>query len=451
MPATYIVSWAQNATPVHARFLAALKHYPGKLTILAGRYKNPTSVWTDKDKGDQWYDDAVVPYLTEARQQLCPNLCLYGDIHVLPTAARPLSTFEVFCGANSAIFGHPKRALEVVPTATRMPRLLATTGACTIASYTDSKAGKKGEAHHVLGALVVEVEDDGTYHMRHVSGLRDGSFIDLDTLYTAEGKQPAPPALVLTLGDVHVGQEDPAVLAATRSLVRQVQPKHIVLHDVLDFRSRNHHDKGLRLNLTKLRESKHNVRNEVGAAANALHDVAAWGKHRVWVIRSNHDEALDRWLEECEPHKDPENAPYYFALWSRMCDYHEKHGEWPNPFALEARRLGVSKRVRFLGRDQDVRIKGVSYGFHGDKGINGARGNPNAYAKLGVKTVTGHTHTPRIVDGNYTAGVTARLDHGYNLLPSSWLNAHVLQYANGKRAMIVIVRGRYTTSERQAA
>lgn len=446
-PATYIVSWAQNATPVHGLFLKALKHYPGQLIVLAGRYKNPTSVWTKENEDDQWYAPELVQYLTEERRQLCPNLCLYGDVHVLPTAARPLSSFEVFCGGNSAIFGHPKRALEVVPTATRMPRLLVTTGACTIANYTDSKAGKKGEAHHVLGALVVEVEADGTYHLRHVSAERDGSFIDLSTRYTAEGAEPAPPALALTLGDVHVGQDDPAVIAATRQLVKQTQPKHLVLHDVLDFRSRNHHDKRLVQHLDKLATRTHIVRDEVGTAANALHDFAAWGKHTVWVIRSNHDEALDRWLEECEPHKDPENAPYYFALWNRMCEYHAKHGSWPNPFALEARRLGVSRRVRFLGRDQDVRIKGVSYGFHGDKGINGSRGTPHAYAKLGVKTVTGHTHTPRIVDGNYTAGVTARLDHGYNLLPSSWLNAHVLQYANGKRAMIVIVRGRYTSAD----
>lgn len=443
-PARYIVTWAQNATPVHRGFLSALQRYPAELLVIAGRYKNPTSVWTRKDQNDQWYASELGRFLVESRKQLCPNLCLYGDVHVRPTAVRPLTGFEVFCGRNSGIFGHPKRALEVVPTATRMPRLLVTTGACTVENYTDSKAGKKGEAHHVLGALVVEIEADGIYHLRHVAAERDGSFIDLDRRYTPAGVEPAPPALALALGDVHVGLEDAKVLQATRALIKETQPRHLVLHDVLDFRSRNHHDKGLRENLAKVRERKRNVRDEVGAAANALHDFSAWGKHRIWIVRSNHDEALDRWLEEGKPHEDPENAPYYFALWHRMCVYHAKHGRWPNPFALEAYRLGVErKRVRFLGRDQDVRLKGVSYGFHGDLGINGSRGTPHAYAKLGVKTVTGHTHTPSIRDGNYTTGVTARLEHGYNRLPSTWLHAHVIQYANGKRAVLAIIHGRY--------
>lgn len=442
MPAVrrFIVTWAQNATPVHKGFWDAMQHYPGKVVVIAGRYKNPTSRWSNKNEDDQWYTPELASHLTEQRSQVCPNLVCYGDVHVVPTAQRPLTGFEVFCGKNSGIFGHPRRALSTIPTASRMPRILATTGACTVANYTDSKAGAKGHAHHVIGALVVEVNAKGIYHLRHVSADNRGRFYDLDKRYTPTGVEDAPPAAALSLGDYHEGLEAPDVLAATRELVARVRPKNVVLHDLLNFSARSHHARGLR---QRVDHQRLQVRDEVKDAVGAASAVAGWGKHQVHVVRSNHDEHLDRWLDECDPHKDPENAGYYFELWARLFVHKQETGQWPDALGFEAARLKSHRRVRYLRRNDPLMIGGVAYGFHGDKGANGARGSSAGYSKLGVKTTTGHTHTPAIIDGNYTAGVTARLEHGYNDLPSSWLNAHVLQYADGKRALIFIIGGRF--------
>jgi hypothetical protein len=208
-----VITLAINATPAHAGFIASLRKFPGELKVIKGRYRNPTR--RNEEIEEDWYDPAIVPYLTEAREQLCPNLCLYADVPVQPTAARPLSGFEVFCGSNSGILGHTKRALETIPSATRMPRILTTTGACTVPSYSDSKMGKKGHAHHSLGALVVEIEDDGTYHLRHVSAGPRGDFVDLDVHYTPDGIYRARRAESLTLGDIHRPREEPAVMSAT--------------------------------------------------------------------------------------------------------------------------------------------------------------------------------------------------------------------------------------------
>ena len=65
-----------------------------------------------------------------------------------------------------------------------------------------------------------------------------------------------------------------------------------------------------------------------------------------------------------------------------------------------------------------------------------------------MKVTKGHDHTPCIMDGVYSAGVTAQLDHGYNLLPSTWMNAHVVQYADGKRCIIIIMNGRYSGEDK---
>jgi hypothetical protein len=432
----FVVSWACNATSHHPGFLAALKKFPGRLLVVKGQYKNPTR--RNEDVEEDWYDPAIVPYLVSERMQLCPNLGLYADVPIQPTAARPLSSFEVFLGQNSAIFGHPKRALETIASGTRTPRLLVTTGACTLAQYSDSKAGKKGQAHHVLGALVVEIEADGTYHLRHVSAGPKGDFVDLDTHYTPDGIYRARRALTLTLGDLHVGQEAPEVLAATRDLVALLRPRHLVLHDVLDFHARNHHDRGLRVAFQKRLAC---VKTEVEYAVRELDRLAAWGSHEVVVVASNHNEAFSKWLDEWRG--DPVNHRFWCETWARLYDEHARTGAWADPFALEARRLGVNPRVKFLARGESFRLAGVEHAFHGDIGMNGSRGSALTYAKLGCKTTTGHSHTPRITDGNFTAGVTARLDHGYNNLPSSWLNAHVHLDFRGKRQLIIVVGGRF--------
>lgn len=451
-PATYLVTWACNDTPVHKGFLAALRNFPGELVVIKGQYKNPTSKFDAFVEGQENWAPELAPYLLDKGLQLCPNLKVYGDIRVQPTAARPLSGFEVFCGSNSGVFGHPKRALEVVPTATRSPRILATTGSITLPNYSESKAGKKGQAHHVIGALVVEIEASGIYHLRHVSAEASGAFIDLDKRYTPDGVEDAPEAMTLTLGDIHSGMEDGPVLAATAELAELVKPRYLFVHDLLDFRTRNHHDRGsLRKAFAKAAQGMRLVESEVENAASCLRMLSRLARE-VRVVRSNHDEAFDRWLEEATDtiKMDPENAPYFFRVWARMFDHMQEHGEFPQAFELEAKRLGVPANVKFLKRDESCKIKGVEHAFHGDKGINGSRGTPHAYARLGVKTTTGHTHTPTIRDGNFTAGVTARLDQGYNLLPSTWLNAHVIQYANGKRALVVIIQGRFRAPVAQA-
>lgn len=473
----FIITWAQNATPVNGAFFASLLHYAeinkAELLVIPGRYRNPTSQWTEKQAKNEWWDSLLDPYLMGRMavakdedgvaikskdgkrklrrmepgvKKLCKGLTVHGDISIQPTAVRPLSQLEVYTAENSAVFGHPKRALEVVPTGTRTPRVMWTTTSCTVPNYTKSKAGKRGKAHHVLGALVVEVDGD-KYWCRHITAdWRTGEFTDLATVYGPAGSREAPQALSLTLGDYHAGREDEAVLAATERLCTLVRPRHLVLHDVLDFYTRNHHEKSLRAKF-----DRHHlfVEREIDKAAEALNRVAGWSVGKVHVVRSNHDEHLERWLEECKPHEDPRNARYYYQLWARAFDARFEKGSFPDLFAMEMRRLKVNRKVRFLTRNQSLRIGNVEGGFHGDKGNGGSRGSDLSYTKLGVRVTKGHSHTPRIIDNVFSAGVKAVLDHGYNTLPTTWMNADVLQYADGKRTVIIFVDGRFSGGDGQ--
>ena len=81
--------------------------------------------------------------------------------------------------------------------------------------------------------------------------------------------------------------------------------------------------------------------------------------------------------------------------------------------------------------------------MHGDRGPNGARGSIKNLRRIGVKSIIGHSHSPGIDEGAYQNGTSTRLRLGYNVGPSSWLNAHTVVYANGKRSLINIIDGKW--------
>lgn len=451
----YLFTWAQNATRIHEGFFRALvtraRKEGRRLVVLQGRYKNPTSSWTSAQQEEEWWDERLAPYLVgkpdkQGRYRspeigLCSNLTLHAEVPIQPTAQRPLSGFESFTGESSAIFGHPKRAMVTVPAGTsQLPRVMWTTGAVTLPNYTDSKAGRKGRQHHVLGALAVEVSGKRFWIRNITWDRRTKSFTDLGVRWSARGPEKAPPAKTLTLGDIHFGRISDKLLEEHRRLCRTVRAEHLVVHDSLDFKARNHHE-------TKSRKASYarkdlQVEAEVAEAARGLSGMASWARY-VHVVRSNHDEALERWMEEGDSKADPLNAPYWHTLWSRAYEAYQREGKWPNMYEREARRLGCPANVRFLSRTCSLRIRGVEHGFHGDKGPSGSRGSTLGYAKLGTKTTKGHSHTPAIIDGAMSVGVGGDLDHEYNLPPDSWLVADVVLHADGKRQLIVFVGDKF--------
>src|SRR5690606_33657091 len=124
------------------------------------------------------------PYLYNGRKRLNANLQLLGDIKIQPTMQFPLSGAEGLTNAESSIIGHPKLQLTTVATPqSRMPKILTTTGAITVPNYTDTRAGKLGTFHHVLGAALVELQSDKIFHLRQINARKDGAFIDMEYAY----------------------------------------------------------------------------------------------------------------------------------------------------------------------------------------------------------------------------------------------------------------------------
>tara|TARA_R110000823_G_scaffold283122_1_gene401309 strand:- start:6009 stop:7676 length:1668 start_codon:yes stop_codon:yes gene_type:complete len=450
---TYVITWAQNDTPVDRDFLASIKNYckhrNALLIVIPGRYRNPTSVGEGLSSLHQEYwADEVAPYLMNHRKVLNPNIVIMGDIKTQPTAAIPLSGLEGITGGMSGVFGHPKVQLKTVATPQHAyPKLLTTTGSITKSNYSDTKAGKKGGFHHIIGATVIEIDGDN-FHMRQIAADDDGSFIDLDYLYTPAGKGKAPRAAGLTLGDLHtefIDEECEKITFIDRnSIIKTLKPEKVVMHDWYDGYSGSHHHYGkVFINYAKHHSGRNNVQEEI---------LRTFDRTKTWlcddtefiVVGSNHNEHLLTWLERGEPKLDPENALFYHAMMAKVLSgvvMGETAAKIPNPLEILAREHLELDGMRFLRRKDSLMIAGVENSFHGDKGVNGARGSINSFRDIGVKSNTGHGHSPAIEGGHYRAGTNSRLDLEYAEGLSSWFHTDIVTYANGKRTLLHKIDG----------
>lgn len=450
----YLITAAQSETFVHSEFLETLKvaakHLDAELVVIPFRYKNPTSrAEQAKQNKAAWWDDRLAPYLFNTRKKLCDNLVLAADVKISPTASSPLTGFESLTGAESCIIGSPKMQFKSVPApSSRFPKILSTTGACTGKNYSDTKAGKIGEFHHFLGAVVVEVQGK-KFHLRQVNADRvDGSFTDLDKHYTPGGVFDAPPALALVMGDTHVRVTDPAVDRATfgeDGMVETLNPETLVFHDLIDGETVNPHDADDPFAAAaKQKAGRSDVRAELQQVVDFVNDRADGRK--VVIVDSNHHDFLRRWVAKnlrygCH---DSKNTRVFLESALAMYDsarVTEKGAEYDDPFLYWIQKLGAGANVRCLGTDESFKVAGVECGMHGHQGPNGARGSLKNLARLGAKVISGHSHTPGIEEGHYQVGTSTPRKLNYTRGPGSWLNTHAVVYASGKRALLTVIDG----------
>jgi hypothetical protein len=455
---TYVITSAQNATPVHSNAWISLLTYcrvnNAHLLVIPYRYHNPTSLWSQKAKSQDWWAPEVLPFLINHRIKLNKHLLLLGDIMTQPTAVRPLEGFETISGSQSAIIGHPKLECTTVATPqSRLPKILTTTGSITKKNYIPSKAGKKGEFHHTFGATVVETEGN-RFYMRQINMTSDGAFCDLRTEYNGTQIREYPSIPALVMGDTHVEVIDPQVVNAVfvdpDSMVNFLKPERLVWHDVFDGSSINHWDRGKTFHeYVKHHSGRRTAESEVNRTLAFIDSVTPPGVENAFVA-SNHNDFLREWVENTDPRKDPENAMFWAETFQAVC--RSKDTRWTpsgvtvaDPFAYWGmKRLKTAAQSKFLKRGESYLVCGIECGLHGDRGNNGARGSRRSFSKLGVKSISGHVHSPGIIDGAYQVGTSSRLNLTYAAgSPSSWLHTMCAIYPNGKRSLLHVIDGRW--------
>lgn len=458
---TFLVTWAQNATPHHKGFLSAAQTYCREnkaiLCIQPGRYKNPTSRWEDSQVNAQWWDAALVPYLNNARKLLNRNLMWLADVPVQATSPNPLGGLEGMSHGESSIVGHPRLQMNCIATPhQKLPKIMTTTGAITRANYTDTPTGKKAEFHHVIGAVVVELSANGKFHLRHINARPDGAFCDLDRAYYPEGSsKPAGPYLGLVTGDTHVRFTDKSVTRATygkKSLIELLDPRTVVVHDLLDAYAVNPHHEGKPfINYTKWAAGYGDIKDEVVDTVRWLQKQVAGRQARI--IASNHNDFLARWLDRTDWRREPENAEFYLetALYMVRASKMEDFGaSVPDPFQYWVEQLTeTTPNIRCVRRSEKLIIGGIDCSHHGDQGSSGSRGSRKNISRIGVRTIIGHGHSPGIEGGCSQTGTSTPLRLEYTGSIGAWLQSHIGVNPFGKRQIYILIDGKFWRGQKR--
>lgn len=455
-----VITAAMNDSPLATDFWSSLNRYcnarGAQLVVIPLFYRNPT---TQSEAAGQrgeytWHQDTV-PYLVGSRLKIHEHLWVMGDVPVQATALNPLSGLESLTRAASAIFGHAQVAMETVPTPqSELPKILQTTGACTLRNYSRSKAGRRAEFHHSIGATVVE-RDGEKFHMRSVLADSEGGFYDLDRYWHSKGTRRASRAQALITGDTHVDRVDPGVVEATYGpggMVEVLRPEVLVWHDLLDFQSRSHHNDPIE-QIALDRAGQGDVRAEMHRALDFLVRHTPAGIQSV-VVPSNHNEHLGRWVREADWRRtSADNAELLLEL-QLACvrgatvtdagvDQLDPLRHWFEQNYVTPDGVGV----RFLERGESFRVRGVELGFHGDIGPNGARGSRRNLDRIGTRSIIGHSHSPGVFRGTYQVGTSSLLGLTYAKGgASSWLHTHGIIHPNGKRQLVHVIGGSWRSS-----
>lgn len=464
----FIFSGAQNDTPVDQPFWRNLKAYAEAIgaELIIGPWTYETNWWDENSTSSRNYDAALEPHLCFGQLEIGENFVFCGEMNMLPTASRPLSDLTTYSRGRWAVFPHARLQLVSVPAADPAEQAfqIMTTGAVTRPRVIPRKAGIKSIFHHVLGATLVEFDDDGDIFCRQINATEEGDFQDLDALVENGLVTFGHGVEAITAADVHLakmnsgnflstfGLDPVSGITRSGSLLETLRPDYLLLHDIHDHESRNHHHKDdVSHNFEMAVRGRDNVLEEVRKSANFL--AALNDQTTVVVVESNHDLALERYIREGRYRMDGANLVFGLEL---DLAYHRSRatqaaaleaGEKPDSFSLlewTIRQIaGTTVRdVRWVHDGKSFVLNGIQLGFHGFRGTNGAKGTVTGFARLGQKITIGDKHSPSILDGVYGAGVM-QIEHGYNKGPSGWAVTHVVQYANGKRTLVTLQNGKW--------
>jgi hypothetical protein len=423
---TYVITTASPGDRVDACFLNSILKYcevhNAELIVLS----------TQKRHKDDELDEAIRPYVLRSSRYITRNWFI-SLFPISSEAVDPLIGIDRLVNVNgSSIHASPKQRLKTIPDAKRNgPKFIMSTGAITIPPRGSSRRVHLARIDHVTGAVVLNVTDKKRVYFRHIESDEQGAFYDLGVRYSGNGIERSAP-LGLVLGDWHTGHTDERVRLTTFGIIKHLKPQAVFLHDFFDGSSVNHHTdhKILEKSMGQL-----SLTHEIMTCATEL---ALFEKiaNQVFVVNSNHNEFLSRYLVEGRYNNDPTNHILGLELALALAN-------GANPLEYAVRRYVTLTKTEFLTSECSLKIAGFEVAQHGHRGPNGSRGSLAAFERAFGSVIIGHTHTPEILRGATCVGTSTNLSLSYNSGPSSWAHAHCLIYPNKTRQLLVLQKGQY--------
>jgi hypothetical protein len=426
----YIVSSVVEGAPICYAFLEALELFAKK------QKAELVLLWTKgvyiKDHFTPEQFARIKPYVaTEFRFN---TRLLAKDFLLKPSQILPLTGLDKYgYEQESIICAATKQFMVCVPRPVpKIPHTLHSTGTISIPNYSSTRIGSMAKQDNLLGALVIEVPDEKYFFIRQVQWIQ-GSFVDLGKRYTST-KVTGATCCGMVLGDIHFTEEDVAALKTTYDQIHKLQPKALILHDLCSMQSINHHDKYNYLNKCLVPKEFNTLAKDFAYTKDQvllLHQKFN-KKSRIFVVASNHDDFITKWLNDGEFIKDTVNARFGAKLFLKALDRKnllEDYIDCPD--------------ITFFNRYSSMLIEGWEVAEHGDKGANGARGSIRSYARTHGRTIIGHSHTPGIFEKIIQVGTLSRLQLPYTSGSSSWLHSNCVIYEGGHTQLLTFISNKW--------
>lgn len=457
------VTGVQDKTPLHGPFMVNLEadaaYLGAKIVAIADTYNKD---WYGAVFGGNARDrrrdhvnvreySAYIADRIHSRRLDIGGIQVCAEVNIIPTADRPLTGLLTYGKGRTAVFSSPKQELESVPRAPHLdPVTCWTTGYATPPNYVQRKAGLKAKFHHIIGAVLIEEDTDGVVFLRHIhADPETGAYQDLDRRVERGVVSTGHRVQAINFGCVHREHLDPGIGQGTwfgpRSIQAALRPEHVFVHDVLDFYSRNHHNRADPWHLALMLREGRTVSQEIRTVGNFLSAIRRPGT-TVHVVESNHDLALGRWVREADWRQDPLNAPIQLELATIQAKAIAE-GREISLFEIATRNLaeGPLDGVNFLREDQSFTLDGVQFGWHGHNGPNGSRGTTQSFLRVASKMSKAHDHTPAKRQGVASAGTKQRTNPmpRWAKGPTSWAHADVVHYDGGRSSHVFYVGERW--------
>lgn len=452
MAERYLITSAQAMARPNEEFLKAIRRYNretgAELVILPMTGQSAKEDWEYLD--DKLFKAGDVEY----RKRRLNNNIEIDQFHLRPQMIDPTTGLLRFAQRETTkVFASPKQRLRTIPHSNKShPKFLVTPGAVTHPNYATDKdstierrrLGDIAKRDHIYGGLVVEIEDNKIFYMRHIRATRGGRFVDLGDRYTPRRKVKSK-LEALVLGDYHVGRTDPGIKQATYEMIDELKPKRIILHDFFDGHSVSWHIKQQFITqeiLQQLDADHTSLEKELNECYKELHKLSEISRGAdLVIVASNHHEFLNRYLDEGRFMGDAENARYSFKLADYMAD-----ADYNDPVEAGIKMQGkLPARTRFLIRDEDYKIWGYQLGAHGDKGPGRGYGSLNSKEHDFGKSISGHVHKAQMLRETMTVGTMLPLNMYYMRgQPSDWSHSHAALWDNGSVQLLTFApNGRY--------
>lgn len=387
------------------------------------------------------YDPDLLPYIDNFATEYIFNTHLKAvELKINPQQIKPLTGLFRIRGyedtnsfKTSMIVAHTKQDLETLATGNNShPRILHSTGVITLPRYQENRIGKMAKNQHVMGGLIVEIDDD-KFWIRQVQFCKDGSFFDSGIRYYADGSIKKERVSAIKLGDIHAGHEDETVLKAWGRVFNQLNPRSLFYEDFFDASSITYHLRSRKISKARLDKHFSSLQSEINYARSIIYKIkqSAPKDCENIITASNHPEMVDRYLDECQYIHESQNFDIGARMTVMKLDGKNPLQEYIDPDGL----------FKWLGQNEDLIISNVNMASHGHLAGDGGRNTKNLEKILG-NAIVAHLHTPFISGKFMIVGHSSQKRHGYNNGPSSWVPACGIVTSRGEKQLIMCIDGR---------